>query len=173
MKSLHPTASEPPTNIICVWNAVRCASGSYIPMNVTFGPTNVWGITASMIDCENGMGNSLGGVKHSRFSASRLPGWLRNPRRNSSFACINLHSSPATPPDPPVCVLAQPLMPPSLPVGLASSPWPVAWSCHHSQRASNYALSSSFCVISWRTSNCNCDSWTILRWKLSGNANER
>ena len=39
--------------------------------------------------CENGMGNSLGGVKHSRSSVSRLPSWLRNPWRNSSFARHN------------------------------------------------------------------------------------
>ena len=42
-----------------------------------------------MIDCENGIGNSLGGVKHSRSSVSWFPGWLRNPRRNSSFARHN------------------------------------------------------------------------------------
>jgi len=57
MNSLHHTASEPPTNIICVriW-----ASRSSILVKVTLGPTIVAGITASMIACENGIENSLG-----------------------------------------------------------------------------------------------------------------
>ena len=62
MNSLHRTASEPPTNIICVWKAVSWASGSSIPVKVTLGPTSVAGIAASTISCENGVGNSLGGV---------------------------------------------------------------------------------------------------------------
>ena len=41
MKSLHLTASDTPTSIICVWNAVRSASESSIPVKVTLGPTNV------------------------------------------------------------------------------------------------------------------------------------
>ena len=32
-----------------------------VPVNVTLGPTSVAGITTSMITCENGVGNSLGG----------------------------------------------------------------------------------------------------------------
>ena len=44
IKILHLTASEPPTSIICVWNAVRCASGSSIPVKVTLGPVKVLGI---------------------------------------------------------------------------------------------------------------------------------
>jgi len=44
MKSLHLAASEPPTNIICVRNAVRCALGFSIPMKVTLGSVNVLGI---------------------------------------------------------------------------------------------------------------------------------
>ena len=89
INNLHLTVSEPPTSIISVWNAVRCASGSSIPVNVAFDPTNVDDITTSMIACEKGMGNSLGGVKHSWSSVSRLPGWLRNPRRNSSLVRCN------------------------------------------------------------------------------------
>jgi len=44
--------------------------GSSTLVNVAFGPTNVGGITASMIACDKGMGNSLGGVKNSRSSVS-------------------------------------------------------------------------------------------------------
>ena len=61
MKSLHLTASKLPTSTICVWNVVRCASGSSIPVKVTLGPANVLGINASRISCENGVENSLGG----------------------------------------------------------------------------------------------------------------
>ena len=61
MKSLHLTASEPPTSIICMWNAVRCASGSSIPVKVTLGPVNVLGIVVYRIAYENGVVNSLGG----------------------------------------------------------------------------------------------------------------
>jgi len=61
IKSLHLTASEPPTNIICVWNTVRCASGSSIPVKVTLGPVNVLGIVVSRIAYENGVVNSLVG----------------------------------------------------------------------------------------------------------------
>ena len=60
--SLHLTASGTPTSIICVWKAVRWASGSSVPVKVTLGPTSVAGITVSMISYENGIGNSLGGV---------------------------------------------------------------------------------------------------------------
>ena len=62
MNSLHHTASEPPTNIVYLWKVVRWASWSSIPVKVALGPTNVAGITTSMISCENGIGNSLGGV---------------------------------------------------------------------------------------------------------------
>jgi len=62
MNSLHRTASEPPTSIICVWKAVRWASGSSVPVKVTLGPMSVTGIVASTISYENGVGNSLGGV---------------------------------------------------------------------------------------------------------------
>ena len=62
MKRLHLTTSEPPTSIICVWNVVRCASGSSIPVKVTLGPVNVLGVAVSKIACENGVENSLGGV---------------------------------------------------------------------------------------------------------------
>ena len=75
IKSLHLAASEPPTNTICVWNTVRCASGSSIPIKITLGPANVWGITASIISCEKGVENSLGGVRSSVSSCSRCP-WL-------------------------------------------------------------------------------------------------
>ena len=85
MKSLHLMASEPPTSIICVWNAVRCASGSSIPVKVTLGPVNVLGITVSRIGCEKCVENSLGGVKRMGSSMSRSPKLLRSPRRNSSF----------------------------------------------------------------------------------------
>ena len=71
MKSLHLTASELPTSIIYVWNAVRCASGSSIPMKVALGPVNVLGIIVSRIACENGVENSLGGVTVSGSSTSR------------------------------------------------------------------------------------------------------
>ena len=73
MKSLHLTASEPPTNNICVWNTVRCASGSYIPVKVTLGPVNVLGIVFSRIACENGVVNSLGGEAASGSSPPRHP----------------------------------------------------------------------------------------------------
>jgi len=73
MNNFHLTASEPATSIICVWKVVREASGSSIPVNVAFGPTNVAGITASIIACEKGIGNSLGGVVHSCSSVSRFP----------------------------------------------------------------------------------------------------
>jgi len=32
-----------------------------VPVKVTLGPTSMAGITTSMISCENGVGNSLGG----------------------------------------------------------------------------------------------------------------
>ena len=73
IKSLHLTASEPPTNIICVWNAVRSASGSSIPVKVTLGPVNVLGIADSRIGCENGVVNSLGGDVASGSSPPRHP----------------------------------------------------------------------------------------------------
>ena len=62
MNSLHRAASEPPTNIICVWKAARWASGSSIPVKVTLGPTSVPGITASTISVKNGVGIGLGFV---------------------------------------------------------------------------------------------------------------
>ena len=62
MNSLHLTASEPPTSILCVWKALRWASGSSILVKVTLDPTNVAGITASMISYEYGIENSLGSV---------------------------------------------------------------------------------------------------------------
>ena len=74
IKSLHLTS------IICVWNAVRCASGSSILVKVTFGPVNVLGIAVSRIAYENGVENSLGGVAVSGSSTSR------HPRRSSSLA---------------------------------------------------------------------------------------
>ena len=62
-----------------------------------------------------------------------------------------LHSLLMTLQDPPECALALPSTPPSPLEGLASSPWPVARSCHHSLRASlNSASLSSFFAISWR-----------------------
>ena len=85
MNSLHLTASEPPTNIICVWKALRWASESSVPVKVTLGRTNVAGITASMISCENDIGNSLGGVTGSRSLSSRPPAWFCRSLRNSSF----------------------------------------------------------------------------------------
>ncbi len=50
------------------------------------GPrTYVAGITTSIITSEKGMGNSLGGVTHSRSSISRSPAWFHKSRRNSSL----------------------------------------------------------------------------------------
>ena len=37
-------------------------------------------------------------------------------------------------------------------------PWPAAWSCLHSQHASNFACWFSFSAISWNSSNCYGDS---------------
>ena len=73
MKSLHLAASEPPTNTICVWNAVRCASGSSIPVKIALGPANLLGIAASRISYEKGVENSLSGVRFSISSCSRCP----------------------------------------------------------------------------------------------------
>jgi len=79
MKSLHLTALEPPTSIIRVWNAVRCASGSFIPVKVTLGPVDVLGVAVSRIACENGVENSLGGVTVS----GAAPRWYGGARRFS------------------------------------------------------------------------------------------
>ena len=77
IKSLHFTASEPPTNIICVWNAVRCASGSSIPVKLTLGLVNVLEITVSKIARENGVVNSLGGRQmFPPVDQDRLCAWL-------------------------------------------------------------------------------------------------
>ena len=165
MKSLHLTASEQPTSIICVWNAVRCASGSSIPVKVTLGPTNVLGFTASRIDCENGVENSLGGVKHSRSSASHSPKLLRNPRRNSSFVRQSSSFLAWDAARSACMTLAQPSMPPLPPAIPASYPWPAAWSCPHSQCTSNFAWWSSSSTISWNSSNCYGGSNKLLRWK--------
>ena len=118
MKSLHLTASEPPTSIICVWNVVRCASGSSIPVNVTLGPVNVLGITVSRIGCENGLVNSLGGVKCSGSSTSRVLCGCAT-RGATPRSCDRApHFSPETPRDPPACALVQPS---TLPLLLAIS----------------------------------------------------
>jgi len=130
----------------------------------------VWGST---MGCENGMGNSLGGVKHSGPLLHDFPGDCATRGATPRSRDITLHSSLATPQDPPVCALAQPLMSSSPLVGLASSPWLAAWSCHHSQRVSNSTLLSSFFASSWRTLNCYCVSWKILRWKPSENDNNQ
>ena len=61
MNILQYTASEPPDNIIWVWNAVRCAFGSSTPVNDAFTPTRLGGTMVPMISGENGMGNALGG----------------------------------------------------------------------------------------------------------------
>ena len=71
MNILQCTASEPRVSIICVWKSVRWASGSFTPVKVALGPTNVAGITASMIACENGIGKALGGVASSCSSTAR------------------------------------------------------------------------------------------------------
>ena len=89
MNSLQRTASEPQTNIICVWKDVRWASGSFTLVKVALCPTNVAGITTSMIACENGIGKSLGGVAGSCSSTSRSPTWFRKSLRNSSLVLHN------------------------------------------------------------------------------------
>ena len=68
---------------------MRWASGSSTPVKVGLGPTNVAGITASMIACENGIENSIGGVIGSWSSTSRSPTWLHKSLRNSSLALCN------------------------------------------------------------------------------------
>ena len=82
MKNLHCTASNPPT-------PVRWASRSSTPVKVALGPTNVAGITVSMIACENGIGKSLGSVSGSCSSTSRSPVWFRKSLRNSSLVLCN------------------------------------------------------------------------------------
>ena len=89
INSLQRTASEPPTNIICVWKAVRWAYGSSTPVKVALGPTNVAGITTSMIACENGIGKSVDGVTGSCSSTSRSPAWFRKSLHNSSLVLRN------------------------------------------------------------------------------------
>ena len=111
---LQCIASEPPVSIICVWKVVRWPFGSSTPVKVALGPTNVAGITASMIACENGIGKALGGVAGSCSSTARpLP--LAN-------SCAVLRFWLAMQPNLTVYVLDPFLMPPPFLEGRASFP---------------------------------------------------
>jgi len=111
-----------PTNIICVWKAVRWAFESFVPVKVTLGPTNVDGITASMISCENSIRISLGGVAGSRSPSSRVPAWFCRSLCNSSFERhISLFVARDAP-NQPGCVLGLLLTQPLLLEGPTSFP---------------------------------------------------
>jgi len=122
MNSLHRTVSEPPTSIICVWKAIRWASGSSTPGKVTLGPTSVAGITASTIFGKNGVGNSLGGVPGSLSAPSRSVVWVFRSLHSSSFEWRSSCSWLATLPSQLGCVLGLLLTWPPLPEGVTSSP---------------------------------------------------
>ena len=126
MNNLHRTASEPLTNIICVWKVVRWAFGSSTPVKVALGPTNVAGITASMITCENGIGKSRGGVAGSWSCISHSPAWFRKPLRNSSLVLSNSSFLASDATKSIWCVLDPLLMQPLFLGGPASFPWSVA-----------------------------------------------
>jgi len=89
-------------------------------MKVTLGPTNVVGITTSMIACENGIGNSLGGVASSRSSTYvPLPDSADPCTTPPSIGAV-LCLLPATQPNQPGCVLDPLLTQPLLIRGPAS-----------------------------------------------------